>query len=713
MKMRIWNERLCKLQMFLQRLSHFFRLNFGQMNNVHLEYPESICMSLQSPFSRSAVVFFRLGMFLVLAATVSAQTNYYATNGTEYAITGSLPGDQVYPDVALNSSGGFLVWQDNATVNGNWAVRATRVDSTLSATTWLDEQVNGSQDTNNEENARVALLKNGGAVFVWQGGVEGVNQHIYARFLNSTNTFLTTTDVLVNTFTQNYQVYPAVAVLNNSNVVVVWSSFDEVSTNSMFDVYGQILSPTGQKIGGEFLINQFTAYNQRNPAVAALANGGFVVAWISEQERAVAPNWGNNTTLIAASATPAISVDVYARLYNSNGVAVVNGLGTTNEFLVNADYNPCANPAVAAGSDGGFMITWCARDTVNFANGWDIHACPFSSAGAAGTVVTVNSYTYGDQYVPRISSIGTDYLIVWTSLGEDGSREGVYGQFLHDSGTNSTFTGSQFLVNTTTIGSQMEPAVASDGESQFLAVWTSFTGIQYGFDLYGQRYINVGDVLFPMSAPNVWAPFTLSNNVYLPQLVVSWPLLQSQGITVSNYQVFMNGATSPTAIVPANSNSWTATGLSAATTYSFAVNYVAASGTSPLSPSATGTTWQDCDYYGVPCQWLEQYYGYNIGSWPSGTAPLAPGGPTLLQVFMTGGNPTNSATWLTSTLTLTSQGMELVWNTQPGLTYQVQESTNMATWSNVGTPIYAAGTNNFIPVGGQPASFYRIQCVNP
>ena len=118
------------------------------------------------------------------------------------------------------------------------------------------------------KNARVAALKGGGASTVW-GGVEGVNQHIYARFLSTTNTFLTTTDVLVNTFTKSYQVNPAVAVLNNSNIVVVWSSFDEVASNSMQDVYGQILSPTGQKIGGEFLINQFTTYNQRNPAVAA------------------------------------------------------------------------------------------------------------------------------------------------------------------------------------------------------------------------------------------------------------------------------------------------------------------------------------------------------------------------------------------------------------------------------------------------------------
>ena len=93
--------------------------------------------------------------------------------------------------------------------------------------------------TNDQENARVALLKNGGAVFVWQGGVEGF-QHIYARFLTPTNTWMTTTDVVVSVPTNNFQVNPAVAVLNNSNVVVVWSSFNRGGPNSLLDVYGQI-----------------------------------------------------------------------------------------------------------------------------------------------------------------------------------------------------------------------------------------------------------------------------------------------------------------------------------------------------------------------------------------------------------------------------------------------------------------------------------------
>ena len=83
-----------------------------------------------------------------------------------------------------------------------------------------------------------------------------------------------------------------------------------------------------------------------------------------------------------------------------------------------------------------------------------------------------------DQYAPRISAIGGDYLIVWTSLWEDGSREGVYGQFVHEDGS---MVGGEFRVNTTTVSQQMQPTVASDGAEQFLVVWTSFTGLPNGF----------------------------------------------------------------------------------------------------------------------------------------------------------------------------------------------------------------------------------------
>jgi hypothetical protein len=295
-------------------------------------------------------------------------------------------------------------------------------------------------------------------------------------------------------------------------------------------------------------------------------------------------------------------------------------------------------------------------------------------------------------------------LVVWTSLGQDGSREGVYGQFVHAGGA---LVGGEFRVNTTTAGQQMHPVVASDGVSQFLAVWTSYVGSPYSLDLYAQRYVNVATILLPMNAPIVIAPFSLSNNVYQPQLKVSWPALL--GISVSSFEIYVDGAATPVGVV--TSNSWTMTaanGLTKNSTHSFAVDYVTTDARrSPMSPSASGSTWIGLNWGGIPYEWMEYYFGEDVSQWPSASSPVASGGLTLLQIFLTGGNPFDSSTWLQTSLVKTSQGMFLNWNPQPGLTYQVQVKTNMAqtTWSNLGSPRYAAGTNDSVYV---PAGYYQV-----
>ena len=718
-------------------------------------------MSL-SLFVRRATVCFCWGLFLGIPTAVFGQTNYYRTNGTEYAVIGSLPGDQVFPDAAVTPSGGFVVWQDNITDGDGWGVSAQRLDSTLSGT--LGAFRVNVQGTNDQANPRVALLKNGGAVFVWQGGKPSQEQ-ICARFLTPSNTWLTTNDVPVNsqvitnvsyatnrtttvitnwntshtritsyttnttrTVTTNtalktlhFQINPAVAVLNNSNVVLVWSSYNQASSNSLLDVYGQILSPAGQKVGTSFLVNQFTNYNQRTPAIAALNNGGFVVAWVSEQERAAFNYTGfDNTNGTPPSQVGLPGVDIYARLYRSNGVA------QGNEFLVDTNaLNPCANPSVAAAADGSFLVAWGGRDLVNPTNGWDIYARTFSSAGAGGATALVNTHLPGNQYAPHLSAIGADYLIVWTSLGQDGSREGVYGRFMHE---DDSPVGGEFLVNTSTVGQQMHPAVASDGSGQFLVVWTGFTFGPSSFDLFAQRYINVSAILDAMDAPFVYAPFVVSNGVYQPQLQVSWSALAQQGISISNYEVYVDGTNLPTAIV--TSNQWTmaaANGLTASSTHSFQLDYTTTDGRrSPMSAPASGTTWQG--YYwppsginAVPYEWMTMYFGSNQSTWPSTTADSDGDGMNNYQEFLAGTNPTNAASVLRVQISKTSlqgaqpqqlglspQGMFVSWNTQPGLTYQVQVTTNFTSWNNLGSPRFAVGSGDSIFVGGGSAGYYRV-----
>ena len=395
--------------------------------------------------------------------------------GGEQSIVGTLPGDQVWPAASAGPAGAYLLWQGNANegtplpkaksskVKGptapGWGIGAERLDRSFNATTGTPFRVN-QRLTGDQEKPRVAVLKNGGAAVAWQGPGKLLTD-IYAAFVGPDGN-LVKSDVAVNTYTKDLQINPDVAALADGNAVVTWQSFQEEGAGkAYFGVYAQRFTPAGAKLGREFHVNQTTNYNQRTPTVAGLANGTFVVVWVSEQQR-----FQN-------------SVDLYGRIFDANG----SPLG--NEFPVSANTNVCANPAVTATGDG-FTVAWGQKDLSDRFKSWDIIACSFNSSGAPlGPELAVNSFTYGDQFAPRISAIGTTAFVVWTSLGQDGSWEGVYGRAINTAGE---FVSDEFRVNTTTASKQMHPVVASDGQSQFWVIWTSYIGGAGRFDLFGQQY---------------------------------------------------------------------------------------------------------------------------------------------------------------------------------------------------------------------------------
>jgi hypothetical protein len=166
------------------------------------------------------------------------------------------------------------------------------------------------------------------------------------------------------------------------------------------------------------------------------------------------------------------------------------------------------------------------------------------------------------------------------------------------------------------------------------------------------------------------------------------------------------------------SNQWimtSANGLTTNSTHSFRVDYVTEDGRrSPLSLPVSGTTWSGLNWNGIPYEWMAQYFGgysngkYTPNFWPSSGALLSAGGPSVLKVFLSGGDPFDSTTWLQTSLTRTAQGLFLVWNTQPGFTYQVQLTTDFKMWTNLGDARFAAGTTDSIYVGGNSVGYYRV-----
>lgn len=621
-----------------------------------------------SPLVRKALLCWCLA--LAAPVMVVGQTNYY-TNGVEYSIAGTLAGDQVNPQVSINTSGGYIVWEDNLTDGNGLGVSARRLDNTLSG--WLAPFRVNSNGTNDQERPQVAMLRNGGAVFAWQGGKRSY-QRIYARFLKADNTWVTpSSDVLVNTFTNNFQVNPAVTVLANSNVVVTWGSFNQFSSSSLQDIYGQVLTSTGQKVGGEFLINQFTSFNQRTPAVTTLSDGRFVVAWVSEQQRF------------------ANSVDIYARIFNANGSS------GGNEIAVSSGTNVCANPNLLATQNGGFIVAWSEKDLRSpQTNSWEVLARAFSSTGSAlGADTRLNQVQFGDQFAPKLAGIGLDVLATWTSLNQDGSGAGVFGRFL---GSNLTPKTDEFVVNTRTPGDQFNPAVASDGLTRFLVLWSGFTGVAGGFDLFAQRY---GSNVAPPPAPA--APFVavLSSNA----LMVSWAAVA--GYAVSNYNVYADGAGTPTATV--TNLWWTMSGLQPGSTHYFQLDYVLADGRhSLISGATTNTTYDILSWGGIPYDWMKYYFGTDVFAWPSPYADSDGDGVSNLNEFLAGTSPTNNQSVLRVGLQPTQLGVYVNWNTQPGLIYQLQSSVNLGGWTNVGGPRFAPGTTDSVYMGSSSRGYFRV-----
>jgi hypothetical protein len=398
--------------------------------------------------------------------------NSVIKQGGEFSVLGGLPGDQVRPCLSLSPSGGCIVWQANVIDRKGGGIGASLLGTSFNAGApfRVNKVITGTQ-----LKPQVQLLANDNIIFVWQGSVTAAGTpNIYARFAKNSGKNATTygtnfytSDIQVNTYTADQQADPAVAALPDGSAIITWSSYGE--DGSMWGIYARRLTPSGKATaadnGGsakQFLVNQYTSYNQRNPAVATLANGNYVIAWVSEQERFLG------------------SVDVYARIFTAAGVAV------TDEIPLNSGTNICSSPALAALNDGGFTAVWAEKDSLVATNSWDIWGRAFSASGSPEVnEFRINIYLYGDQYQPKIAAGPSGSLVVWTSLGQDGSREGVFGRFLAG---GTQVSGSEFQVNTTTISQQMHPTVAWNGVDRFLVAWTSFVGAN-GFDIYGQAYV--------------------------------------------------------------------------------------------------------------------------------------------------------------------------------------------------------------------------------
>ncbi|MGB0579087.1 MAG: fibronectin type III domain-containing protein, partial [Limisphaerales bacterium] len=534
---------------------------------------------------------------------LSSAQNILAPLGGEYLVSGQLPGNQVYPGLAFSRFGGYVIWQDDAADGDGAAICAQRLNANLSGT--LSPIHINAIVSSNQEKPKIAMLSDGSAAAVWQGGEPG-KQNIFLRILNSNGTFLGPENQ-INQYNAQFQIEPSVGVLTDDTIVVVWDSYDQ--DGNLRAVVARLFSADGAALGDEFIVNQTTVLNQRSAEIAALPGGGFLIAWVSERSLGGDIFGGAQFTS-----------DVMVRKYSSTGTA----LG--GELKVNLNSHICASPSVMAMANDAFAVAWSQRDLSNPANGWDVYAAGYDSLGnRLGSEYLVNTNRFGDQHSPQLAHHDGTLFAVWTSLGQDGSHEGVYGRIMNPTGQPFD---TELRINTGTFNRQVHPAVAADVSGRFLIVWANYSDGGTFFDLHAQRLASAQPL------PILPAPFC--NALNQASIAISWAPLA--GFEVQQYEIYVDGAASP--IVTTNQYH-VLTGLVPGTSYSIELNYVLSDGRrGNRSAATTTTTWGlDANFDGLPDDWQERHWSSDAANWQSPLLDSDNDGANNLSEFLAGTNP--------------------------------------------------------------------------
>ena len=325
-------------------------------------------------------------------------------------------------------------------------------------------------------------------------------------------------DFQVNTHTPNEQETPSVAMDAAGNFVVVWQSvLQDAATGH--GIYGQRFNAAGVPQGPEFLINEQLSYNQTEPAVAMDPDGDFVVAWTTKLPdneganavfarrynaagEALAGEFQVETRTSSGQADPSVAMDasgnfviawetddqdlsgkaIAARRYRADGVA----LGS--EFRVNTfTSSQQQDPDIAMDADGDFVVTWTS-ETQGGLN-WAVYAQRFDRNGAVGAEFLVNPDTARPVDAVTISSVAMDangnFVVAWeTHNGQDGNSNGIFARRFSSSGSALS---NEFIVNTVTTGSQLNPSVSMSSSGAFLVSWHSNEVFAQFFDSSGVK----------------------------------------------------------------------------------------------------------------------------------------------------------------------------------------------------------------------------------
>ncbi|NMM43240.1 tandem-95 repeat protein [Rhodospirillaceae bacterium KN72] len=312
----------------------------------------------------------------------------------------------------------------------------------------------------------IGTFADGGYVVVWSAmDQDGSGSAVVTQRFASDGTKVGG-ETIVNTYTAGDQINTDIAAHADGTYTVVWSSANQ--DGSGWSAQAQRFNADGTPDGGEFQLNTVTVGDQVHPTVTALPNGGEVITW-------------------SASGQDGDRFAVMMRVYDADGNEVTSGPVQMNTTTVGEQYIWTEHGSPISGyPDGSFVAVWSSQSVDG--SGYAAVAQRFAADGSkVGGEIIINTTTDQDQHTPAVAILGDGTTVVtWSSYADDGSGWSVM-QRLYDADMNP-ITG-EILVNTTDAGDQYFPDVVALTDGGYVIAWTdgsALDGSSYG--VYAQEF---------------------------------------------------------------------------------------------------------------------------------------------------------------------------------------------------------------------------------
>ncbi|HIC41301.1 MAG TPA: hypothetical protein EYO74_07860, partial [Piscirickettsiaceae bacterium] len=205
----------------------------------------------------------------------------------------------------------------------------------------------------------ITTLVDGGYVITWNSKYQdGSYYGIYGQRYDADGK-ASGSEFQVNTYITKDQKDSSISSLNDGGFIVTWESWAQDGDN--YGIYAQRFDVNSNKVGDEFLVNTTTDERQTDPAISSLADGGFVITWVSDVQDG--SGYGIFTQRYDANSQRLGGSNNTYSLINDS-LATEDGLYTFDASINFVTLNPDSIVSYSASLvDGSKLPTWLGFDS--------------------------------------------------------------------------------------------------------------------------------------------------------------------------------------------------------------------------------------------------------------------------------------------------------------------------------------------------------------